>query len=119
MPLALVALSGGCGASAPANGSVPQALVATKADETSPAAAGGYFAWTVGSKDGPVIVMKLGRVYVRHGSGPAYPVTPSDVLAASGGMDGRTLVVQLVRSGESDLALVDLRTGGSGRQGAA
>jgi hypothetical protein len=111
LPLALVAVAGGCSTTQPTHGSVPEALVATKADETSPAAAGGYLAWTVGSKDGPVIVMKLGRVYVRRGSGPASPVTSPGVLAASGGMDGRTLVVQLVRGGQSDLALVDLRTG--------
>jgi hypothetical protein len=54
--------------------------------------------------------MKLGRVLLRHGAGPAVPVTPPGVLAASGGMDGRTLVVQLVRGGQSDLGLVDLRT---------
>jgi hypothetical protein len=90
-------------------GVVPQALVATPADETSPAGAGGYLAWTVGSQNSPVIVMKLGRVWLRNG-GRSMPVTPAGVPAASGGMDGRTLVVQLVRHGNSDLALVDLRT---------
>jgi hypothetical protein len=90
-------------------GVVPQALVATPADETSPSGAGGYLAWTVGSQNAPVIVMKLGRVWLRH-AGRSVPVTPPGVPAASGGMDGRTLVVQLVRHGNSDLALFDLRT---------
>lgn len=107
--VALAAFAG-CAGVRTGGGTLPPALLRTPADETSPAAAGGYLAWTAGGRDGPVIVMKLGRVLLRHGNGPAVPVTPPGVLAASGGMDGRTLVVQLVRGGRSDLGLVDLRT---------
>jgi hypothetical protein len=85
-------------------------VVATPADETSPASNGADFAWTRGSRDGPVIVMKLGTVFVRHGDGRPVAITTPGVLAAAGGMDGRTLVVQVVRNHQSDLRLFDLRT---------
>lgn len=84
--------------------------MATNADETSPSGNGVDLAWTRGSATGPVIRMKLGAVFVRHGGGPARRVTPPGTLAASGGMDGRTLVVEVVREGNSDLELYDLRT---------
>jgi hypothetical protein len=87
----------------------PRALVATPADETSPATNGTDVAWTRGIRDGPVIVMKLGEVFLRRQGGRAVRITPPGVLAASGGMDARTLVVQVVRNG-SDLELFDLKT---------
>src|SRR4051812_9278766 len=84
-------------------------VVATGAAETSPAAGPGLLAWTRGSTDGiPAIQMKLGVVLVRRASGRPVAVTPPHVLAASGGTDGRRLVVEVVRSGQSDLELVDL-----------
>jgi hypothetical protein len=100
-----VALSG-CGSSRVekrTDGSRP--LVATPADETSPATNGTDLAWTRGSKDGPVIVMKIGAVFLRHGSGKPVRISPRGVLAASGGMDKDTLVVQVVRNNQSDLLL--------------
>jgi hypothetical protein len=83
-------------------------LVATRADETSPATNGRDVAWTQGSRDGPVIVMKLGTVMLQHGVSRPAAITAPGVLAASGGMDRRTLVVQVVRGGQSDLRLFDL-----------
>ena len=68
-------------------------VVATPADETSPATNGRDLAWTRGSQDGPVIVMKLGAVFLRRGGGHAVRVSPRGARAASGGMDERTLVV--------------------------
>jgi len=88
----------------------PRAVIATSADETSPATNGVDVAWTRGSKDGPVIVMKLGAVFLRRDGRPAVRITPPGVLAASGGMDARTLVVQVIRRGGSDLELFDLKT---------
>jgi hypothetical protein len=85
-------------------------LVATPADETSPATNGTDLAWTRGSKDGPVIVMKLGAVFLSHAGGRPVQITPTGVLAASGGMDARTLVVQVIRNQGSDLELFDLKT---------
>jgi len=85
-------------------------LVATRADETSPATNGADLAWTRGSKDGPVIVMKLGAVLLSHAGGRPARITPTGVLAVSGGMDARTLVVQVIRNHESDLELFDLKT---------
>lgn len=85
------------------------AVIATAADETSPSSTPGYLAWTRGGIDGPVIVMKLGVVLLRRDGGRAIRVSPSHALSASGGMDSRWLVIQFVRSGNSDLELVDLR----------
>jgi Tol biopolymer transport system component len=85
-------------------------LVATPADETSPATNGADLAWTRGSKDDPVIVMKLGEVFLSHAGGRPVRITPAGVLAASGGMDARTLVVQVILNGRSDLELFDLKT---------
>jgi hypothetical protein len=85
-------------------------LVATPADETSPATNGTDLAWTRGSKDGPVIVMKLGAVFLTHPGGRPVRITHTGVLAASGGMDARTLVVQMIRNRGSDLELFDLKT---------
>jgi hypothetical protein len=55
--------------------------------------------------------MKLGAVFLkRAGSSRAVRITPAGVLAASGGMDARTLVVQVIRNHGSDLELFDLKT---------
>jgi hypothetical protein len=88
----------------------PVPLVATKADETSPSGNGVDLAWTRGSANAPVIEMKLGTVFVRHRGGAARRITAPGTPAASGGMDARTLVVEIVRHGNSDLELYDLRT---------
>jgi hypothetical protein len=57
-----------------------------------------------------VIVMKLGAVFLSQTGRRPVRITPKGVLTASGGMDARTLVVQIVRSNQSDLVLYDLRT---------
>ena len=57
-----------------------------------------------------MIVMKLGAVFVRRAGERAVSASPAGVLAASGGMDATTLVVQVVRRRGSDLVLFDLRT---------
>jgi hypothetical protein len=111
LPYAIVLALSGCGSSAvapPTDEGRP--VVATRADETSPATNGTDLAWTRGSKDAPVIVMKLGVVFLSHAGGRPVRITPTGVLAASGGMDARTLVVQLIRNHGSDLELFDLKT---------
>jgi hypothetical protein len=62
------------------------------------------------SRHGEEALAKLGRVLLRGGGGRPIVVTPANVLAASGGMDGQTLVVQLVRGGNSDRGLLDIDT---------
>ena len=86
-------------------------VVATAADESSPAGGRGWIAWTRGSTPGPVIVLALGRVLVRRtGSRATEEVGPPGVVGASGGGDARTLAIQQVRRGRSDLKLYDLGT---------
>jgi hypothetical protein len=95
-----------------ASSAAVEPVIATPADETSPATNGRDLAWTRGSKDGPVIVMKLGAVFLRRAGGKAVRISPpGGALAASGGMDARTLVVQVIRNHGSDLELYDLKTG--------
>jgi hypothetical protein len=53
--------------------------------------------------------MKLGVVLLRRAGERPIAVTPPHVPAASGGMDGRWLVIEVVRSRQSDLELVNLR----------
>ena len=86
-------------------------VVATSADESSPAAGPSWIAWTRGSTPGPVIVLSLGRVELKRGSRRPVAVGPRGVLSAVGGGDARTVVVQQVRGGSSDLAFVDVATG--------
>jgi hypothetical protein len=85
-------------------------IVVSPADESSPSTNGTDVAWTRGRINGPVIAMKLGSVFVRYGSAKPVQITPHGALAASGGMDAETLVVQVVRNNQSDLLLFDLRT---------
>ena len=98
---------------APGGGSGPgRSVVATSADESSPSAGPSWIAWTRGSTPAPVIVLKLGTVELRDATGGrTRRVTPPGVLAAAGGGDARTLAIQEVRGGASDLKLVDVATG--------
>jgi hypothetical protein len=105
--LAIALLAVPVGASSPHE----RPVVATSADESSPAAGPGWIAWTRGSTPGPVIVLSLGRVELQRGSGRPVAVGPRGVLGAVGGGDARTLVVQQVLDGSSDLAFVDIATG--------
>jgi hypothetical protein len=110
----LVALATGCGASRTTQPrrATERAVVATPADESSPAAGPGWTAWTRGSTPGPVIVLALGRVMVgRAGGERARAVGPPGVLSAAGGGDARMLAIQQVRGGRSDLKLYDLASG--------
>jgi hypothetical protein len=86
-------------------------VVATAADESSPAAGPGWIAWTRGSTPGPVIVLALGTVEIRREGGRARRVGPPGVLSAAGGGDARTLAIQQVRGGSSDLELYDVASG--------
>ena len=77
---------------------------------TSPAGSGDALVWTRGEVDAPVIVLELGTVELRDGSQPPVRISEPGVLSASGGMDSRNVVIQEVRSGQSDLRLYDLRS---------
>ena len=57
-----------------------------------------------------MIVMKLGAVFMSRAGGRPVRITPAGVVAASGGMDARRLVVQVIRDHVSDLELFDLKT---------
>jgi hypothetical protein len=86
-------------------------VVATAADESSPAAGPGWIAWTRGSTPASVIVLDLGAVELRDASGRTRRVSAAGVLSAAGGGDAHTLAIQEVRGGASDLKLVDVATG--------
>src|SRR5438128_10397063 len=76
-------------------------VVATGADESSPAAGRGWIAWTRGSTPAPVIVLALGAVELRDASGRTRRVSPPGILSAAGGGDASTLAIQEVRGGAS------------------
>jgi hypothetical protein len=105
----------GCG-EASHRGHVPSAgrptrlVVGGGADATSPAGSGSDLVWTRGGVDAPVIVLKLGTVELREGGRRPVRISEPGILSASGGMDRRNVVIQEVRSGQSDLRLYDLRS---------
>ena len=86
-------------------------VVASPADETSPTAGPGWLAWTCGSTPAEAVVLELGVVELRRSGGPARPISEPGVLSAAGGGDERTVVIQEVRGGRSDLKLYDVARG--------
>ena len=85
-------------------------VVGGAADATSPAGSGDDLVWTRGGVNAPVIVLKLGTVELREGARRPVRISEPGVLSASGGMDRQNVVIQEVRSGQSDLRLYDLES---------
>ena len=85
-------------------------VVGGAADATSPAGSGDDLVWTRGEVNAPVIVLELGTVELREGARRPVRISEPGVLSASGGMDRQNVVIQEVRSGQSDLRLYDLRS---------
>lgn len=108
---AFVAGTTGCGAahgtSAHSKGSSMQPVLVTAASEEGPAAAGRWLTWMQSAGTNPVPPRSTTDVFVRSG-GRAWRVNPPETHALTGGIDGRTLVVQITRGGRSRLARYDL-----------
>jgi hypothetical protein len=78
-------------------------------NEFAPAAGDDWFAWSRSRRQHP----KLFDVFAQQTGRAAFKVNPKGTLAYTGGIDGPTLVYQLIRGGRggrSDLRLVDLTT---------
>jgi hypothetical protein len=87
--------------------SAPVAVKASPRNEIAPAASGGWFAWSRsrGKRESPY------DVFAQQAGSPAFKVNPKGTQAFTGGIDGTTLVYQLIRGrrgGRSDLRLYDL-----------
>jgi hypothetical protein len=98
---ALVAVAVAGGATAPI------AVKATARDEFGPAASGEWFAWSRGRAKEPSPL----DLYVQRAGGRAFRVNKRSVQAYAGGIDGTTLVYQVIRGAlatGSDLRLYDL-----------
>lgn len=83
-------------------------ILVSSASEEGPAASGGWFAWMQSPGINPVPPRSTTDVFVRAG-GRTFRVNPPDTYAETGGIDGRWLVVQIVRRGRSRLARYDLQ----------
>ncbi len=57
---------------------------------------------------------RKGTVFVRRGSGKARRVSPKGARAYSGGVDGRVILYQVVRNGDSDIKSFNWATGKRG-----
>ena len=89
--------------------SAPVVVKASPRNEIAPAAAGDWFAWSRsrGKRESPF------DVFAQQTGSPAFKVNPRGTQAFTGGIDGTTLVYQLIRgrrSLHSDLRLYDLAT---------
>lgn len=85
----------------------PVAVKATAYDEFGPAASGEWFAWSRGRLKEPSPL----DLYVQRTGGRAFRVNKKTVQAYAGGIDGTTLVYQVIRGAlatGSDLRLYDL-----------
>ena len=83
------------------------AVKATARDEFGPAASGEWFAWSRGRAKEPSPL----DLYVQRAGGRAFRVNKQTVQAYAGGIDGTTLVYQVIRGAlatGSDLRLYDL-----------
>jgi hypothetical protein len=86
-------------------------LLTGAAQETAPAAAGGWLAWTQGPTTPPSPYIPSGAVLLRRPDGRVRRIEPTGTVTGSGGLDRTTLVLQVVRGGASDVARVDLASG--------
>jgi hypothetical protein len=78
-------------------------------NEFAPAAGDDWFAWSQSRRQRP----RLFDVFAQQTGRAAFKVNPKGTLAYTGGIDGATLVYQLIRGGlggRSDLRLFDLTT---------
>jgi hypothetical protein len=91
-------------ASAAAGG--PQPVLASPLDEKQPAAAGPWLAWAQNNKATP----NRFDVFARRDGGRRHRVNPRGTHALMGGIDGTTLVYQLLRGRGSDVAFYDVRS---------
>jgi hypothetical protein len=88
----------------------PIPVVGGPGDNSGPVAVGPWFAWMHSATPNPLPPASHTDVLVHRGSGRPWQANPSGTYAQTGGIAGRTLVIQLVRGGTSKLAAVDLRT---------
>ena len=89
--------------------SAPVAVKASPRNEVAPAAAGNWFAWSRsrGKRESPF------DVFAQQTGQAAFKVNPKGTQAFTGGIEGATLVYQLLRGrlgARSDLRLYDLAT---------
>jgi hypothetical protein len=90
-----------------AGATTPTAVKATARDEVGPAASGEWFAWSRSRAKEPSPF----DLYVQRAGGRALRVNKKTVQAYAGGIDGTTLVYQVIRGSlatGSDLRLYDL-----------
>jgi hypothetical protein len=104
--LAAAVLAGA--ATATAASPTPTPVVNGPGDNSGPVAADGWFAWMHSATPNPLPPASHTVVLVRRGAGPAWRANPRGTYAQTGGIDGRKLVIQLIRGGASKLAAVDL-----------
>jgi len=90
--------------------SAPIPVVGGSGDNSGPVAAGAWFAWMHSATPNPLPPASHTDVLVRHDGGRPWQANPRGTYAQTGGIAGRTLVLQLIRGGTSKLAEVDLRT---------
>jgi len=88
----------------------PIPVVHGPGDNSGPVAADGWLAWMHSATPNPLPPAGHTDVLVRRGNGAAWQANPRGTYAETGGIEGRTLIVQLIRGGISKLAAVDLRT---------
>jgi hypothetical protein len=89
--------------------SMPVPVKTGPRNEFAPAAGDDWFAWSQSRRQRP----RLFDVFAQQTGRAAFKVNPKGTLAYTGGIDGATLVYQLIRGGlggRSDLRLFDLTT---------
>jgi hypothetical protein len=96
--------------SAAAGSPAPTPVVTGPGDNSGPVVGGGWLAWMHSATPNPLPPASHTVVLVRRGNRAAWQANPHGTYAETGGIDGRTLVVQLIRGGTSKLAEVDLRS---------
>ena len=90
----------------------PTPVLASRRSEEGPARSARWLAWMQSSRPNPNPPASRTSVYVRDlRTGRTRKVNPAGTFAATGGLDGSRLVLQLIRGGLSDLALVELPHG--------
>jgi hypothetical protein len=92
-------------------------VLTSAAQETSPAGADGWLAWTQGRTTPPSPYVPAGGVRLRAPDARTRTVEPAGTVTATGGLDAHALVFQVVRRGASDLARLDLHSGAISRFG--
>jgi hypothetical protein len=99
--------SGGTAEHSTVNGARP--VLITAASEEGPAASGRWLAWMQSAGINPSPPRSTTDVFVRSGR-RTFRVNPRGTHALTGGIDGRTLVLQITQGGRSRLARYNLAT---------